>query len=599
MIVRMKKLTILLTESKRREILEKLRKLGTVHIKHVKKPSADEIHSLEETLSEIKNATSVLDRYHVHSDTEKINWDLSEIHDNAKEITSISAERENAIRDLEHVEKQMEWFKPWGAFNIDDLKVLEEKRVFVKLYRVPKKVFKKLGERKDIHIIKDEKQYVYIAKISDDLKEELPFEEIKPIKESFEDLYAKREALTKRIEEIDSLLRVKARGVESLKGSLPTFEKKHTFLNVMHGMQEEEGFSYLQGFCPENKTKDVIALSKSQEFGYLIEDPSDPMETPTLIKNPKWINIINPVFKFMNTVPGYEEFDISLWFLLFFSLFFAMLIGDAGYGILFAILTFFASRKMKKAPREPFRLMYVLSFATIVWGAITGTWFGAEKIAQIPFFNSMVIGRIDSFVNGNQNFMIYICFIIGVIQLSIAHIVIALRIINTVKALAEIGWVLTIWGLFFTAGTLILGNPFPGFAGYLFIGGALLILLFSNPQKNIFKGIATTLVNLPLKIISSFSDVVSYLRLFAVGYASVVVASIFNNMALEIGFNSILAGFGAALIMFFGHALNIILGLMAVIVHGIRLNMLEFSGQMGMEWSGKEYEPFRENEGHI
>ncbi|NQT06695.1 MAG: hypothetical protein HQ575_04045, partial [Candidatus Omnitrophica bacterium] len=103
-----------------------------------------------------------------------------------------------------------------------------------------------------------------------------------------------------------------------------------------------------------------------------------------------------------------------------------------------------------------------------------------------------------------------------------------------------------------------------------------------------------TLGNLPLSIISAFSDVVSYLRLFAVGYASVIVANSFNNMAMEAGFGSIASGLGAAFILFFGHALNIALGIIAVVVHGIRLNMLEFSGHLGMQWSGREYKPFKE-----
>ena len=190
--------------------------------------------------------------------------------------------------------------------------------------------------------------------------------------------------------------------------------------------------------------------------------------------------------------------------------------------------------------------------------------------------------------------MIYMCFVIGVIQLSIAHFIKAFRIINTFRALAEAGWVLILWGLFFTAGTLVLAKPFPAFGGYLLMAGVALVLLFSNPQKNIIKGILVSLGTIPLRIISSFSDVVSYLRLFAVGYASLVLANTFNNMAMQIGFNNVLSGLGAAFIMFFGHTLNIVLGLMAVIVHGIRLNMLEFSGQMDMEWSGREYDPFRE-----
>ena len=115
-----------------------------------------------------------------------------------------------------------------------------------------------------------------------------------------------------------------------------------------------------------------------------------------------------------------------------------------------------------------------------------------------------------------------------------------------------------------------------------------------NFQKNVFKGIAKTLSSLPLDIISSFSDVVSYLRLFAVGYATVTVALSFNGMAGQLGFGSVVTSLISSLILFLGHSLNIILALMSVIVHGIRLNMLEFSGHLNMQWSGRPYAPFKE-----
>jgi V/A-type H+-transporting ATPase subunit I len=124
--------------------------------------------------------------------------------------------------------------------------------------------------------------------------------------------------------------------------------------------------------------------------------------------------------------------------------------------------------------------------------------------------------------------------------------------------------------------------------------GILLALVFSNYQKNILKGIGETSFELPLSVISSFSDLMSYLRLFAVGFASVQVASSFNNIAIGTGIDNILKGFIAAIVLLFGHSLNIVLGLMAVLVHGVRLNMLEFSGHLRQQWSGREYKPFRE-----
>ncbi len=297
----------------------------------------------------------------------------------------------------------------------------------------------------------------------------------------------------------------------------------------------------------------------------------------------------------MGTLPGYEEKDISLWFLLFLSLFFAMLIGDAGYGLLFLGFTFYAQKKAgKKAPQEVFRLIYVMSGATIIWGVLTGTYFGSAQIAQIPFLNSMVIHQIDSFAENNSQFVMYLCFFIGVIQLTIAHLLNAVKVMNSLRALGELGWIAILWGIFFLAGFLVVQKPLSPATVPLLGGGLLTALIFSNFQKNVLKGMMQTLVDLPLSVIGSFSDIMSYLRLFAVGFASVTVASSFNQIAIGSGIDTILKGLLAAVVLFFGHALNITLGIMAVLVHGVRLNMLEFSGHLNQQWSGREYQPFKE-----
>ena len=112
-----------------------------------------------------------------------------------------------------------------------------------------------------------------------------------------------------------------------------------------------------------------------------------------------------------------------------------------------------------------------------------------------------------------------------------------------------------------------------------------------SPLKQI-KSTWENYVSLPLDIISNFVDVVSYLRLFAVGSASLAVAAAFNEMALAGGVSGLLSGALAAFILFAGHALNIVLGAMGILVHGVRLNTLEFSSHLGVQWTGHLYEPF-------
>jgi V/A-type H+-transporting ATPase subunit I len=126
--------------------------------------------------------------------------------------------------------------------------------------------------------------------------------------------------------------------------------------------------------------------------------------------------------------------------------------------------------------------------------------------------------------------------------------------------------------------------------------GSILVILFTDPQKNILKGIGSGLQNFLLSVVNSFTDVVSYVRLFAVGLAGVAVADSFNSMAMDSGFGSISSGLVAAAILIIGHSLNIVLGPMSVLVHGVRLNVLEFCSHIDIKWSGFEYKPLKEEE---
>jgi V/A-type H+-transporting ATPase subunit I len=317
------------------------------------------------------------------------------------------------------------------------------------------------------------------------------------------------------------------------------------------------------------------------------------------LENPKWIRIISPMFKLMDTTPGYREFDISFLFLLFFSLFFAMLIGDAGYGIVFFILTVIGRITMRGRPGGAFTLLFVLSIATIIWGALSGTWFGVEALASRPILSKIVIPQIASFGVENTKTMMFLCFVIGAVHLSIARLLNFVRGLPRLAAFSELGWLSVLWGMFFIIRYIVLQQPLNPAGIWLVGAGILLVVIFAEQKGNFFKGAAIGLLRLPLSIldsISCFSDIVSYVRLFAVGLATVAVATNFNNMAAKVGFG-IPTGLISAFILFFGHTLNIIMGAMAVIVHGVRLNMLEFSGQLGMQWTGVPYKPFQETEG--
>jgi V/A-type H+-transporting ATPase subunit I len=250
---------------------------------------------------------------------------------------------------------------------------------------------------------------------------------------------------------------------------------------------------------------------------------------------------------------------------------------------------------MRKAQKEPFVLLYVFSLGTISWGLITGNWFGVENLARLTFLDRFIIPELYSYAD-NQAFMIHLCFVLGAIHLTIAHTLRALQHLPSSRALGEMGWIMIMWFLYFVAGHLVLGRPFYASSIYLAIGGVVLVGFFSGSRGGFLKSSLLGFADLPLNIIRSFSDLVSYLRLFAVGYATLVVALSFNKMALGLGGDPMVKAIGAAFILLFGHALNILMAFMAVLVHGIRLNMLEFSGHVGMTWAGRRYQPFKKGE---
>jgi len=590
MIVKMKKITLLLSAKQRKDTLSKLRKLGVLHIHNVKAPQSDDIDSLTSEMAHVTKALQIVEEIESVSKDTPNGKTSSHVH----RIVSLAEEKRGLLSELEEKNESVQWFDDWGSVSYQTLRELRQAGVFVRFYVASKSALKKLSGDPLIHIVKEEKGAVYVAYFAESPDDRLDFREahIPEVEEAA--VRSEISMLQEQVAEIDEKLKTLSQFRTSYHAYLADLEKRLEFCRALHGMGDEERFVYMQGFCPAENVAKIREAADPEAWAYVIQDPDDPSEVPTLIRNPGWLRIIDPLFKFMGTLPGYNEYDISLWFLCFFSLFFAILIGDAGYGLVFLGLTFFVSKKSKNLPKEPLRLVYVLGTTTLVWGLITGTWFGYEKIAQLPFLNLMIIDEINSFAEANQNFMMYLCFVIGIIHLSIAHAIRGFRVINSWVALSELGWICILWMLFFLAGALVIGNPFPSFAWILLVVGVVLTLVFSNFQKNILKGIGATLGNLPLDVISSFSDIVSYLRLFAVGYASVTVASSFNDMALDAGFGSPLTGLIAAFILFFGHSLNIMLGLMSVIVHGIRLNMLEFSGHLNMQWAGRQYQPFKE-----
>jgi len=365
-------------------------------------------------------------------------------------------------------------------------------------------------------------------------------------------------------------------------------EKELEMQEAMRGMGEAGELAYVTGYIPVDAAQSLSDSAKKESWGIYITDPSEEDLVPTLIRNKRWITTISPLFKFLDVIPGYRELDVSPLVLIFFSLFFAMIIGDAGYGLIFFALTVFAHKKMGKkiSDKTVFFLFYLLSSCTILWGLLTGTIFGQEwylKAGLKPLLPALT----------NTKVLQAFCFFIGALQLTLAHLWRALRQLPSLTVGAEIGWVAILWASFFLAKTLILGDTFPFFGKWLVIGGVTLVIFFSSPQRNILKTIGKGLASVALSLVNNFTDVVSYIRLFAIGLAAVAIADTVNTLAASAGEVHWLISVPILLV---GHTINFVLGPVGVLVHGVRLNVLEFSSHIGVSWSGVKYQPLKEQE---
>lgn len=577
MIVEMKKVTLLCLASAREETLRTLQDLGVVHIHG---EQATKSRSLETSRNHLASIKRVLETIPAKSTTPPTGIPADAVVSLVWTMLQEKKDIEDALAEMRTEHRRI---VPFGHFDPGMIKALRDRGIFVKLYTVSTGTAVAAPDGAVLVELSSDKNAVNVALFArEDVS--LPFPEFRLPDRSLrdmEDQIASDEARLKACIESLALHAGDYRAVAALRDQI---EDAVHFLEARDGMGSMAPVAYLRGFIPAEKSELLMEAARREGWGIMIDKPAAEDEAPTLIRNPRWVRPIEAVSRAINVLPGYAEVDMSVIFLFFFSLFFAILIGDAGYGLVFLVGTRLARLKFPNAPSEPFALLTLTSLCTIVWGVISGTYFGAASVPPVLVQFSI------PWLADQENFM-SMCFLIGAVHLTIAHLWNIVRMMPNPVFLAQAGWIAMTWTMYFVAHFLVLSDPLPAWVPWMAAGGAALILLFMTPPSK-FKDEWFNHVMFPLNIVSNFVDVVSYIRLFAVGFASLAVAQSFNSMALAGGISGPVSGFIAGLILFLGHALNIVLGAMGVLVHGVRLNTLEFSSHLGVQWAGYAYEPF-------
>ncbi len=585
MIVPMKHVSVLCLAQDAESALHELRQLGLLHV------VMGEIQ--EETVSDLKDATQkaeaayyTLEQRPVHPrkpKTDTVDGDdiVEKVHGLQQRLHDIEEEHHQCRLAIQAI-------KPFGQFEPAALEDLRRNGIHVKLLRAQDPHELDVPDGVLLHELSHMRQGTYLAAVAqhdfemDGTVTHLPHESLRALQQT-------DARLQQDLKQVERELDEWAHHTPALKAEWDQRQEALAFARVHAALSEHGDLRSLSGFCPANKVQAMSAAAARHGWALATRDPEPGEEVPTLLHLPAWIRPIKAVLQMLSILPGYRESDISGVFLVFFSIFFAILIGDAGYGLLFLALTLLARLKLPKAPAYPFVLFGILSGCTLLWGAITGNWFGIPTGALPGPLQTLEWDLLSG--PESRNTIIRLCFLIGAIHLSIAHTWNAIALAPSLKALSQLGWIGLVWSMFFTALNMVLQQPLPAFFLPLLLGSILLIVLFMTAPKD-FKTEWIHHAMFPLSIVNCFVDIVSYIRLFAVGMASLSVAASFNDMAMQIGLDRIWTVPLVAIILLLGHGLNILLCALGILVHGVRLNTLEFSLHKNMEWKGFAYAPF-------
>jgi V/A-type H+-transporting ATPase subunit I len=631
----MKKVSLVVMEKERESSLLKLRSLGLVHLEKQRVSSA-KLSELLDRKVKTERALGVLQTYAADKKTKVLlkeiarekDADASSEHksDHKIDADAFGSPGSFVNRALEYIDKkktlveglvalgrERSRMEEWGAFDPEGLSFIAEKGgINLFLYKLSHEDFRRLAGDVRYIVLGRDKKSMRLVVFDRELPGIPPFvpgeHSLKEIDAFISDADAELASIEKRLAVLSKNRSLAKEELEKTAADTE-FETARAGMDILPDIPAESALTWISGFIP---TEDLGVLKRcASENGWAVSasDPGLDDMIPTKLKNNRFVNLINPLTDFLEIVPGYNEPDISLWFLIFFTVFFGMIFGDAAYGVIVLTAAVIGILKTRRKGVPPIlKLLLLLGSSNFIWGVLTCSWFGVDTELLPELLQKISFPLISNVTSAKsvadegivrQNLMIF-CFSLAFLQLSIGHIIVISRA-KTLKVLADIGSLGMLSGMFGVVLANIASNeyreiPFFQPCIYLLGGGFLLNFIFANYYGSIGRSVLESFKNfisMFLGIANVFGDLMSYIRLWAVGLAGAAITYTVNLLVGPLLGHFLLFVFGVMLLVF-GHGLNLVLNTLSVLVHAVRLNTLEFSSHVGLTWSGTAYRPFRE-----
>ena len=624
MIQEMKKLTFLVTNGEYEKFIANIRELGVIHVEELQQgATSDELQAGLDMAVRYKEALKALD-FAAESYEPSATY-MPQPADASKAVVLLDTverllKEENSVKhSIDATDDAIQQLEPFGEFSWDSIRQLEQSGYKPYFYAVNNKMYKaEWGEKYFATAINEiNKKTYFVAFSNEDQEPDITAERLFLPDESLSVYQEKRKVLEEQLVCIhEQMLQVNAVDRASIEAGQVANENDIQRSKVHLSKEDIAGgaVKLMVGWTLKEKADGVVDYLEKEHIFYELEDPAFDDNVPIQIKNDKFSSLFEPILR-MYSLPNYHDIDPLPFFAPFFMLFFGLCMGDMGYGLLIfaaSIAIIFAKPDLAKYGK----LGALLGGMTCICGFITGTFFGIDlatvdwefiKPMQPYFINDSMK---DSFFGYSP--MMVISVIIGLIQVLLGMTLAGCKAVKNygfVYGVGKFSWVVAL-----LSATLLFGFPLFGvewshpvqYVFYALIAlSALGIFFLNNPNaykkdsalgkalgvgSNIGGGIwATYGMSTGL-----LGDLLSYIRLFALGLTGGVLGSVFNQLAMEMSPDvPVVHELVMLIILLFGHGINFGLCMISSFVHPMRLTFVEYFKNADFEGNGKEYQPFQ------
>ena len=590
----MKKLTFLVFYKEYQEFLERMGELGVLHVVQKQQGALDnaEVQEQMRLLSRYAAAIEALSKVASEPSENSAFSDPSEL---LAQYDQLLADKASTEARIQLLAKDEQMLAPWGNFEPSSVERLIKAGYDINFFACAERLYKEEWESEynAITIRADKSKVYFITVTAPGTEISIEAELCRLPQTSLEALICEIEELKVKVVDFDKQIADFANAhLAQFKAAHEALQSDINFSKVALSADSvaDNKLMLLQGWAPE-KSLDTVReyLDKTGHY-YQVDDPTAEDDIPIQLSNNRFFRLFEPLTK-LYMLPKYGELDLTMFFAPFFLLFFGLCLGDMGYGLLIMLaLPVFTKLFQLINPEFKSSLVFLFGLSTVLAGTLTGTAFGFNLYElDVPFLQKMK----DLLLQDNQT-MFYLSLVIGCVQILFGMMLKAVNLtiqLGFKYAVSTIGWIMLLIG---AAVGVLTGSTGTTWFMVLMIVAGCMIMLYNSPGKNIFLNIGLGLWDAYNMVTGLLGDVLSYVRLFALGLSGGILASVFNSLAVGMSPDVPVVGFlFTALIFLIGHGLNIFMNILGSMVHPMRLTFVEFFKNSGYEGGGQEYKPFK------